>query len=71
VKFQLRRAVEDMDQQAVNDGLVSDLNSLAQFFYVGSGAPTLTPPGRALYINRTGGAGTTLYVYEGAGWVGK
>lgn len=47
------------------------LNELGQFVYWGAGVPTLTPPGRALYIRTDGGAATTLYVYEGAAWAAK
>lgn len=72
MKFRLRRPfVESREQQDVNDGLIEDLNSVAQFFSWGNGAPTHTPTGRQLYVRRDGGAGTTLYVYEGAGWAAK
>lgn len=37
----------------------------------GRGAPTSTPSGRALYIRQDGGAGSTLYVWEGAAWAAK
>lgn len=40
-------------------------------FYTGVGAPSFTPPGRALYIRQDGSANTTLYVYEGSSWVAK
>jgi hypothetical protein len=38
----------------------------------GVGIPT-TPPNaaRAIYIQLDGGAGTTLWVWEGSSWVGK
>jgi hypothetical protein len=51
--------------------ILKNLNSIAQFIYFGTGVPTFTPPGRALYIRLDGGAATTLYVWEGAAWVGK
>jgi hypothetical protein len=51
--------------------LGKQMRLLSQFFFSGAGAPAFTPPGRAMYIRIDGGAGTTLYVYEGAGWVGK
>lgn len=54
-----------------DDELLKGLNQVAQFFYFGNGAPTFTPAGRAIYIRLNGGAGTTLYVWEGAAWVGK
>lgn len=47
-------------------------------FFVGTGDPngqvTSSPP--AIYFNRSGGAGTTLYIKESgastsAGWIGK
>jgi hypothetical protein len=47
-------------------------------FYVGTGSPngvvTASPP--AIYFNRSGGAGTTVYLKESGtatnvGWVGK
>lgn len=72
MRFQLRRRfVQSPEQQQVNEGLVADLNELAQFFAVGDGAPAHTPTSRQLYIRRDGGANTTLYVYEGAGWAAK
>lgn len=38
----------------------------------GTGAPVAAPSAeRAIYIQLDGGAGTTLWVWEGAGWVGK
>lgn len=72
MRFQLRRSfVVDRDQQTVNEGLLEDLNSIAQFLSWGDGVPTHTPDGRQLYIRRDGGANTTLYVYEGASWAAK
>lgn len=69
MRFALRRPfVRDADQQAVNDGLVLDLNELAQWFSWGNGAPTHTPTGRQIYFRRDGGAGTTLYAWSGAAW---
>lgn len=70
--FRLRRnKVEPEDQQLINEGLIRDINTIAQFWFFGSGAPGFTPPGRAIYIRTDGGAATTLYVWEGAAWVGK
>lgn len=39
--------------------------------FTGLGAPAFTPTGRALYVRQDGGAGTTLYVWEGAAWAAK
>ena len=47
------------------------LTKLSQAIFFGTGVPTFTPLGRALYLRYDGGAGTTLYVWEGAAWVGK
>jgi hypothetical protein len=63
--------VSDAEQQKNNEDLLTALNKLGQFISFGTGAPTHTPTGRAIYIRLDGGAGTTLYVYEGAGWAGK
>lgn len=63
--------IADPDTQLNFQAVEKSLNELLQFVYWGSGAPALTPPGRAIYIRTDGGAATTLYVYEGAGWVGK
>lgn len=63
--------VDDSKQQRNNDDLLQGLNRLGQFLYFSTGVPTFTPPGRALYIRLDGGANTTLYVYEGAGWAPK
>lgn len=72
VKFSLGfPLVEQPDQQRNNQNLLEAINSLGQFLYFGTGVPILTPPGRALYIRLDGGAATTLYVWEGAAWVGK
>lgn len=68
------RQMPDGVSGAVGDNFQSledILNDFLQFIYWGVGAPTSTPPGRALYLRLDGGAATTLYVYEGAGWVGK
>lgn len=60
------------------DAIDSKLNVLVQIpFFVGSGSPetvvTASPP--AIYFNRSGGAGTTIYAKESGantntGWVG-
>lgn len=63
--------VDDSAQQRNNDDLLRAINQISQFLYWGTGAPTLTPTGRALYIDIAGGAGTTLYVHEGGGWAAK
>lgn len=63
--------IADSQQQKNNEDLLGGLNTLGQFIYFGSGAPTFTPTGRAIYIRTNGGAGTTLYVWEGAAWAGK
>lgn len=43
-----------------------------QVAFTGNGAPTFTPGvSRALYVRQDGGAGSTLYVYEGTGWTAK
>lgn len=58
-------------QRRTNDELLRAINQVGQILYWGRGAPTFTPAGRALYIDIAGGAGTTLYVHEGAGWAAK
>ena len=64
--------------QYVIDQIALAFTDLRGLVYVGSGSPngvvTASPP--ALYLNRSGGAGTTLYVKESGtntntGWVGK
>ena len=70
--FSLREPlVSDPSQQANNEDLLVAINQIAQFIFFGTGAPTFTPPGRALYVRLDGGAGTTLYVWEGAAWAAK
>lgn len=69
--FSLPNRDSDDDRQRNLDALLKAINAIAQFIDYGNGAPTHTPTGRKIYINRTGGAGTTLYVWEGAAWVGK
>lgn len=72
MRFRLRRPwVEDRAQQENNEDLLAAINEIGQFISWGDGAPTHTPDGRQLYIRRDGGAGTTLYVHEGAGWAAK
>lgn len=63
----------DGGRQQIFDRLFGGVNDIGQHFYSGVGVPTFTPPGsaRALYIRKDGGTGSTLYVYEGAGWVAK
>jgi hypothetical protein len=57
--------------------LIAQLSTLG-LFYIGTGSPngvvTASPP--AVYLNRSGGAGTTVYFKESGsatdtGWVGK
>lgn len=64
--------------QEVLDAIAAQVTPLAGLLFVGSGNPngtvTASPP--AIYLNRSGGAGTTLYVKESgaatsAGWIGK
>jgi hypothetical protein len=79
VKFALRFPfVADQEQQANNVALIQAVNTLGQLEFIGTGSPngavTASPPAR--YWNRSGGAGTTLYVKESGantntGWVGK
>lgn len=65
------RFVEDQAQRRNNDDLLKSLNQIGQFLSWGNGAPTFTPVGRAIYIRLDGGAGSTLYVWEGAAWAAK
>jgi hypothetical protein len=79
VKFALRFPfVADPEQQANNVALIQAVNTLGELEFIGTGSPngvvTASPPAR--YWNRSGGAGTTLYVKESGvntntGWVGK
>jgi hypothetical protein len=79
VKFALRFPfVADQEQQANNVALIQAVNALGELEFIGTGSPntvvTASPPAR--YWNRSGGAGTTLYVKESGvntntGWVGK
>jgi hypothetical protein len=57
----------------VDDDLTRlNLEYLGEHLLIGKGAPTLRPGAdRGLYLRLDGGAGTTLYVWEGAAWVGK
>lgn len=49
--------------------LVRQLQSIYLF---GVGAPSGAPQApRAAYVRMDGGAGSTLYVWEGSSWVGK
>ncbi len=60
--------VPDTEQRRNNDDLLDGLNQIGQFIYFGSGVPTFTPTGRAIFIRLDGGAGTTLYCWSGAAW---
>lgn len=51
--------------------LDSRVSGFDQRVFYGSGVPTFTPPGRAIFIRSDGGAGSTLYVWEGAAWAAK
>ena len=50
---------------------------LLKYLYVGAGSPAgvVTAPPGSIYLNTSGGAGTTLFVKESgtgtSGWVGK
>lgn len=79
MRFSLRFPfVTDVEQQANNEDLLAAVNDLGQLEFIGTGSPngavTASPPAR--YWNRSGGAGTTLYVKESGvntntGWIGK
>lgn len=72
MRYKLRNPfVSDRAQKENNEDLLFAINEIAQFISFGDGAPTHTPTGRQIYIRRNGGAATTLYVWEGAAWVGK
>jgi hypothetical protein len=67
VKFALRFPyIADPEQQANNVALIQAVNTLGELEFIGTGSPngvvTASPP--ATYRNRSGGAGTTLYVKE-------
>lgn len=67
--FALRdEVVTDDAQQRNNLGLLTDLNSIAQFVSWGSGAPTHTPTAPQLYFNRTGAAGSSAYFFNNTAW---
>jgi hypothetical protein len=68
----------DETVQRALEVLGDQITPLAGLLYVGTGAPggviTASPP--AIYLNRSGGAATTLYVKESGvnttgGWVAK
>jgi hypothetical protein len=70
--------VKDPELQQIIDIIALAVPDLRGLLFVGSGDPntvvTASPP--ALYLNRTAGAATTLYVKESGaatntGWVGK
>lgn len=66
MRFRLRRPlVANADQQAVNEGLLTDLNSIAIHITSGTGAPTHSPAGPELYFEKDGPA---VHIYNGA-WV--
>lgn len=79
MRFSLRNPfVADPQQQQNNEGLIGAVNTIGQFLNTGAGSPngvvTASPP--ALYLNRSGGPGLTLYVKESGvntntGWVAK
>ncbi len=56
--------VVDPGAQRNFEALQGALNGFLQFFYAGDGAPTLTPPGVAWYVQRDGAAGSQLWVYD-------
>lgn len=69
MKFSLRfPLVADVQQQANNEGLVADVNGLAQFFSAGEGAPSSSPDGPQLYFRRDGAAGSSAYGWDGSSW---
>lgn len=70
--------VADPQVQENFDALALAITDLRGLLFLGTGSPagvvTASPP--AIYLNRSGGAGTTLYVKESGvnttgGWVGK
>lgn len=60
--------VVDSEQQRNNDDLLTAINQIAQFIDFGDGAPSHSPAGPALYFNRTGGVGTSVYGWDGTSW---
>lgn len=53
-----------------NDGSVA-LGTSGLTFSWGAGAPTVAAASGSIYLRTDGGAGTTLYVREGAVWTPK
>lgn len=61
----------EQQRSSLIEGEFASVKSTLGLISSGVGAPQFTPNGRALYLRLDGGAGTTLYVYEGASWVAK
>jgi hypothetical protein len=69
VRFRLRAPwVGDPDQQRINDGLVNDLNEIAEFVFKGVGVPSVTPVGAAVYYRLDPTPGAAVYMYDGVAW---
>jgi hypothetical protein len=67
VKFALRFPfVADQPQQANNEDLIGSVNEIGQFIFRGTGAPTFTPPGPALYFREDFAVNTAVYSYDGS-----
>jgi hypothetical protein len=65
----LPHLIEDQKVRENFDALARAFNELSQFVDVGDGAPAHTPTTVKLYIDRTGGVGTSFYIFDLTGWV--
>jgi hypothetical protein len=71
-------SIEDPNIRQALEVISLAFTDLRGLLFIGTGAPggvvTASPP--AIYLNRSGGAGTTIWIKESgaatsAGWVGK
>lgn len=59
---------DDSGRQSNFLELLRGLNQIAQFIDFGTGAPTHSPAGPALYFREDGGVGSSIYGWDTATW---
>jgi hypothetical protein len=58
--------ITDSQQQANNEDLVQGVNAIGQHIFSGSGVPSFTPPGPALFFRHDFGVNASVYVWDGS-----
>lgn len=58
--------VADRAQHTNNQALLNATNAIGQFVFTGTGVPTFTPPGPAIYFRQNFAVNASVYVWDGS-----